>query len=241
MLIDITIHDNLPLAQQFCLTAERLLADWKKDTIDKDSVSVETYGRLAHTYIHLKDGIKTTIFLQILQDYTLTAKNESLKIIAADLLAEMYFEWYGHEKKAFPWYEKLYDYFKKTNQPQNLLRITSKLAMLHRNVENYEEAKKYLNETERLHDSLEMSSYYQFYWLNIKLTIGLITTEQYIQTLDNNFNNRLFLPSKMIATQKAHVYLTSNRLDSGIHYLSIAENLGEENKEVWLAYYYKGL
>ena len=152
-LVDINIHQNLTLAEKYALTAQNLLNQWKKDTIGKDSIKLEIYLRSAHTYIHKVDGVKTSRYLFLLQDYAVQNKNESLKIQAIDALETMYFEWGGQEKKAIPWLNKEYEYFKKTKQFNKLLGIVSALGMLYGKLGNKEQTKTYFNEFGKLQDS----------------------------------------------------------------------------------------
>ena len=112
-LSDIYIHQDLSLAGQNAILAQSLLDGWKKDTLSKDSVMLEVNYRFAHAYIHKKDGLKTIRCIMVFRDYAEQNKNPALKIQAIQSLAGLYDEWEGQEKKALPWMEKEYAYFKK--------------------------------------------------------------------------------------------------------------------------------
>ena len=238
-LSDINIHQDLSLAEQSALAAQTVLGDWKKDTVGKDSVRVEIYYRFTHAYIHKKDGIKTSRFLRLLQDYATNGQHESLRMLAMESLWGLYFEWYGQEKKAFPWLQREYEYLKRIKEPHKLLHVVSQTAILHSRLGNKEEARAYLEEAEKLKDSLQANTFFQFYWLWNKYSIGLITLKQFIQTLDNNFNNTLILPQKLVAISKAQVYYDADELDSAGHYILIAQQLGETDKILSADYYWK--
>ena len=236
LLADIKIHQDISAAEQYSLRAKDLLDQWRQDTLEKDSLRLQLYYRLAHLYIHLKEGVKTSTALKVLLEYSLQDKNKSLKIQAYDALAQMYFEWEGQRSKAIPWYEKEYDYFKKTEQSNNLLYVVVFLSMLHNQLGNVEQAKSYLKETDQLSDSLSVYGNYLSYLLWVRTDLGLISKKEFIQTLDNNFNNHLFLPTKTIASTKGNVYMWTNP-DSAYHYLLLAKKLGEVNRHLWLNYY----
>src|SRR5689334_8520457 len=118
---DVKVHQDITAAERYVLTAKSLLDHWKQDTAEKDSLRLLLYNNLAHVYIHKKDGIQAATFMQFIKDYTLGEKDEPLKIMAYEALAQMYFEWGGQAKRAIPWYEKEYEYFKRTGQPNRLL------------------------------------------------------------------------------------------------------------------------
>ncbi|HEU5165848.1 MAG TPA: ATP-binding protein [Chitinophagaceae bacterium] len=238
-LSDVNIHQDLFLAEQNALDAQTVLGDWKKDTLGKDSVRVEIYYRFAHAYIHKKDGIKTSQFLQLMQDYATNGNYESLRMQAVGSLWSLYFEWDGQEKKAFPWLQKEYEYLKRIKEPNKLLLVVSQTAILYSRLGNKEKAKAYFEEAEKLKDSLQANTFFQFYWLWNKYNIGLITLKQFIQTLDNNFNNTLILPRKLVAINKAQVYWDADELDSAGRYILIAQQLGETANTLSAEYFLK--
>jgi signal transduction histidine kinase len=149
----------------------------------------------------------------------------------------MYFEWSGQEKKAIPWLDLEYEYFKKIKQSNKLLGITSALAMLHSKLENKEKAKIYFNEAEKLQDSLKAYGYFQYYLLWNKYNLNLISSSQFVQTLDNHFNNHLYLLPLITADTKAMLYLQDNKLDSAWFYISLSAKLGSKNKQTLTQYY----
>jgi tetratricopeptide (TPR) repeat protein len=74
--------------------------------------------------------------------------------------------------------------------------------------------KYYLDRSNALLDSLKINNWYQ-YWFNFyRYHVGLITTDQYIQLLRTNFNNRFVWPKARTDYEIATTYVSEGRADS---------------------------
>jgi signal transduction histidine kinase len=239
-LSDIYIHKDLSLAEQNALSAQNLLNSWRKDTLEKDSMLLEVSYRLAHAYIHKKDGVKTFRYMLVFRDYAEQKKNPALRIQAIMDLGWLYFEWEGQEEKASPWLKEAYAYFKSTGQYNMMLSLAVTLANQYSKINDKEQAKKYFGEADKLQDSLNAFSFSQLDLLWSKQGIGLISAKQFIQALDNDFNGHLYLPAALKADQKAQFYVeVTQQFDSAWKYITMAKNLGSDTKVILIFYYEK--
>jgi hypothetical protein len=91
-LSELSLHENVSRAERHVSAARQWFDQWKADSIRKDSVKLELYAALAHVYIHKKDGVNTTRYLLIAQDYAEQSRNIALKITAMRHLANFYQE-----------------------------------------------------------------------------------------------------------------------------------------------------
>ena len=223
LLADINIYKGLKLSEQYALDAKQLLDDWNIDSTRKDSVKLEVYYRLAHVYIHKKEGEKAAQNLLEQQNYAQQNINEALRIQAVNNLAQLYWEWPGQEENARKWTTNLYDYYKKTEQKNRLFIVAYILAEVHLNMNDTAGAIQYINEAEQLQVHLKIYTSYM-YWLALKKrSLGLLTDTNFITLLDNHFNNRLFLPVALIDLHKAAIYMKTGQLDVAGFYFSKAK------------------
>ena len=236
-LSDYYIHDNLSLAEKNALDAKSLLHDWKADSLTKDSLKLEVYSRLVHAYVHKRDGVNTSRYLLPLLDYARQEKNESLQILAIGIIAQMYGEWDGQQKRSTEWMVKFYDYYKKRNKKNELILAAWLLAVRVMQDGNKEDAALYFSEAEKLIDSLNVYGSFQKYIVDNKLAAKLITPQQYFQLLDNHFNGHLNLPPSDVALEKARIYAYDlHQPDSVKRYLMKFQKL--EGKESAIKNYY---
>ncbi len=223
LLSDINIHKGLKLSEQYALDAKQLLDDWNIDSTRKDSLKLEVYYRLAHVYIHKKEGEKAAQNLLEQQNYAQQDRNEALKIQAVNNLAQLYWEWPGQEENARQWTTNLYEYYKKAGQKNRLFIVAYILAEVHLVMKDTARAIQYVNEAEQLQEDLKIYTAYM-YWLALKKrSLGLLTDEGFIKLLDNHFNNRLFLPVASIDLHKAAIYIKAGQLDVAGYYFSKAK------------------
>jgi signal transduction histidine kinase len=222
------IHSNHFLSEKYVTDAKESLDKWKTDTANKDSLRIEVYTQAAHINIHRLNGRNVSYYMLALWDIAERHPIEKERLFAMLCLAGMYGEWEGHNQEAIPWMEKLYDHYRKANQPNRLLMIDSYLSTMYAGLGNKDQMVKYLKEHEKLADSLGVFGYDNVWLFNWKRYLGLITYSQFIQTLDDHFGNRLFLHQGFIDFQKAQFqfYETKN-LDSAWYYLSRAKKAGE--------------
>lgn len=222
LLADINIYKGLQLSEQFALDANQLLNEWNIDTSKKDSLKLEVYYRLAHVYIHKKEGEKAARIMLEQQNYAQQNGNEALKIQAINNLAQLYWEWPGQEENARQWTTNLYDYYKKAGQKNRLFIVAYILAEVHVAINDTAGAKRYINEAEQLQEDLKMYTSYM-YWLALKKhSLGLLTDTGFITLLDNHFNSRLFLPVALTDLHKAAIYMKAGRMDKAGYYISEA-------------------
>ncbi len=223
LLVDINIYKGLKLSEQYAMDAKKLLDDWDIDSTRKDSLKLEVYYRLAHVYIHKKEGEKAAQNLLEQQNYAQQNINEALKIHAANNLAQLYWEWPGQEENARQWTKNLYDYYKKTGQKNRLFIVAYILAEVHLTMNDTARAIQYVNEAEQLQEHLKIYTAYM-YWLALKKhSLGLLTDTDFIKLLDNHFNNRLFLPVALIDLHKAAIYMKAGQLNVAGYYFSEAK------------------
>lgn len=223
LLTDINIHEGLKLSEQYALDAKQLLDDWNIDSTRKDSLKLEVYYRLAHVYIHKKEGEKAAQNLLEQQNYAQQNTNEALKIQAVNNLAQLYWEWPGQEENARQWTTNLYDYYKKAGQKNRLFIVAYILAEVHLTMNDTAGAIQYVNEAEQLQEHLKIYTSYM-YWLALKKrSLGLLTDTDFIELLDNHFNNLLFLPVALIDLHQAAIYMKAGRLDTAGYYFSKAK------------------
>jgi len=201
------IHSNHFLSEKYVMDAKESLDKWKTDTTNKDSLRIEVYTQAAHINIHRLNGRNVSYYMLALWDIAERHPIEKERLFAMLCLAGMYDEWEGHNQEAIPWMEKLYDHYRKANQPNRLLMIDSYLSMMHASLGNKDKMVIYLKEQEKLADSLEVFGFDNFWLFNWKKNLGLISYSQFIQTLDNHFDNRLFLHQGFIDFQKAQFHL----------------------------------
>ena len=113
------------------------------------------------------------------------------------------------------------------------------LASFYSDLGNKKEAAKYFSELEKLEDSLNVNSRIRYFNLWSKYNSGVITAKQYIETLDNDFNGRLYLPATMKADSKISFYLyIIPQLDSAWRYLNLAKKLGYDISVPLMNYYF---
>jgi hypothetical protein len=223
LLADINIYKGLKLSEKFALEANQLLHHWNIDPIKKDSLKLEVYYRLAHVYIHKKEGEKAAQIMLEQQNYAQQNENEALKIQAVNNLAQLYWEWPGQEENAMQWTKNLYDYYKKTGQNNRLFIAAYILADVHLMMKDTIGSIKYVNEAERLQEDLQVYTSYM-YWLALKKhALGLLTDKGFIKLLDSHFNNRLFLPVALIDLHKAAINIKAGNLDIAGYYISKAK------------------
>jgi hypothetical protein len=223
LLADINIHKGLKLSEQYALDAKDLLDDWNIDSTRKDSLKLEVYYRLAHVYIHKKEGEKAAQNMLEQQNYTQQNRNEALKIQAVNNLAQLYQEWPGQEENARQWTTNLYDYYKKAGQKNRLFIVAYILAEVNLTMNDTAGAIQYVNEAEHLQESLKIYTSYM-YWLALKKrSLGLLTDTGFLKLLDNHFNNRLFLPVASVDLHKAAINMKAGRLDVAGYYFSEAK------------------
>jgi len=224
LLADINIYKGLKLSEQFALEANQLLNEWKKDTSTKDSLKLEVYYRLAHVYIHKKEGEKAAQVMLEQQNYAEQNGNIELKIHAINNLAQLYWEWTGQEENAMHWTTELYDYYKKTGQKNRVFIAAYILSEVHLMMNDTAGAKQYINEAEQLQENLEIYTSY-VYWIALKKhSLGLLTDSSFTKLLDNHFNNRLFLPAALTDLHKAALNMKAGQLKEAGYYLSSAKN-----------------
>jgi len=214
------IHSDLTQAEKHVLIAKDILECWESDTLAKDSIRLKFYSTAAHIYVHKQDGIPLIHYLLLTQDYVEQDKRESLKVSAISHLADIYSEWAGQPKKAIVWANKLYDHYLNTHQPNKRLVAAFSLAFLYSNLGDTAMAISYFREIDNLRDSLHAYGFYQNFIANKKLQIGLLSTPQMIQLLDNHFNQHLFLHSDWTIMAKAGIYFQVRQWDSLGLYLS---------------------
>ena len=223
LLSDINIYKGLKYSEQYALDAKQLLDEWNIDSTKKDSLKLEVYYRLAHVYIHKKEGEKAAQNLLEQQNYAQQNENEALKIQAINNLAQLYWEWPGQEENARQWTTTLYDYYKKSGQKNRLFIVAYILAEVHLTMNNTARAKQYVHEAEQLQEDLHIYTSYM-YWLALKKrSLGLLTDTSFMRLLDNHFNNRLFLPDALVDLHKADIYMTLGHLGVAGHYFSKAK------------------
>ena len=218
LLADINIHKGLKLSEQHALDAKRLLEEWNIDAARKDSLKLEVYYRLAHVYIHKKEGENAAQNLLEQQTYAQQNNNEALKIQAVNNLAQLYWEWPGQEENARQWTTSLYNYYKKAGQKNRLFIAAYILAEVHLKMNDTARAIQYVNEADQLQEDLKIYTAY-LYWLALKKrSLGLLTDKAFIKLMDSHFNNRLFLPAALIDFHKAAINMKIGQLDvAGIH------------------------
>ena len=235
LLAEYYIHYKLQPAEKNALAAKALLENWKKDTTRKDSLKLVIYNTLAHVYIHKDDGVNASQYLLALQDYT-NNKNESLKIQAINILGDMYFEWSPQKKKATDWMVKSYKHYKKEGNKNKLLAFSSSLGMHYHQLGDTIQAKLYLEETDKLIDSLKAYGHFQYYLAWTKLAMGNFNDEKFLQLIDNNFNGHLRLSAKEAARTKVQLFDDLNKDDSVLYYLSLYKKLAGDSvasRESW--------
>jgi len=213
------IHANLSFAEKRALDAKSVLENWKIDSIAKDSLKLEIYNRLVHTYVHKKDGINTSRYLLPLFDYARQNRNESLQILAISIIAQMYGEWEGQQKKSTEWLTRSYEYYNKKDKRNELIAVSWVLGGRHFQDGNKIQAARYFAAAEKLMDSLNVYGQFQIYIAGFKLAAKLITLEDYIRLLDTDFDGHLHLPEDEKIFEKANTYLNyENKIDSFNHY-----------------------
>lgn len=223
LLADINIYKGLKRSEQYAVDAKQLLDEWNIDSTKKDSLKLEVYYRLAHVYIHKKEGEKAAQNLLEQQNYAQQNVSVALKIQAVNNLAQLYWEWPGQEESARQWTTNLYDYYKKTGQKNRLFIVAYILAEVHLNLNDTAGAIRYVNEAEQLQEDQKLYTSY-LYWLALKKrSLGLLTDSSFIKLLDNNFENRLFLPPALIDLHKAAIYMKAGQLDTAGYYISKAK------------------
>ena len=224
LLADINIYKGLKLSEQYALDAKKLLDDWHIDSTLKDSVKLEVYYRLAHVYIHKKEGEKAAQNLLEQQNYAQQNGNEALKIQAVNNLAQLYWEWPGQEENAKQWTTNLYNYYKKSGQKNRLYVVAYILAEVNLTMNDTAKAIQYVKEAEQLQEDLKIYTSYM-YWLALKKrSLGLLTDQGFIELLDNHFNNRLFLPAALIDLHKTAIYMQAGQLNAAGYFFSKAKN-----------------
>ena len=223
LLADINIYKGLKLSERYALDAKQLLDDWHIDSTLKDSVKLEVYYRLAHVYIHKKEGEKAAQNLLEQQNYAQQNGNEALKIQAVNNLAQLYWEWPGQEENAKQWTTNLYNYYKKSGQKNRLYIVAYILAEVHLTMNDTAKAIQYVKEAEQLQEDLKIYTSYM-YWLALKKrSLGLLTDTGFIKLLDNHFNNHLFLPVALIDLHKAEIKMKAGELDVAGYYFDKAK------------------
>ena len=224
LLADINIYKGLKLSEQYALDAKKLLDDWHIDSTLKDSVKLEVYYRLAHVYIHKKEGEKAAQNLLEQQNYAQQNGNEASKIQAVNNLAQLYWEWPGQEENAKQWTTNLYNYYKKSGQKNRLYVVAYILAEVNLTMNDTAKAIQYVKEAEQLQEDLKIYTSYM-YWLALKKrSLGLLTDQGFIELLDNHFNNRLFLPAALIDLHKTAIHMQAGQLNAAGYFFSKAKN-----------------
>src|SRR5436190_2234999 len=225
----INIHIKLDVAEQNALMAKKLWNEWKIDSIGKDSLKLEIWKQLAHVYVHKRDGIKVITYLLPLQDYAMQERDLLLKEQALDGLTGMYDEWTGQSKRAIEWGVRLYEFYKKLNNPNKLLIGNYGMAMQYCYSGDTVKARYYCNETERLLDSIGTFTR-NIIWLNqAKYYAKLISLKEYVSLIETNFNNRYFLSPAERASLKLALYSDAGKLDSVKYYLGIYKKLAGDS------------
>jgi hypothetical protein len=223
LLTDINIHEDLKRSEQYALDAKQLLINWNTDSTRKDSLKLEVYYRLAHVYIHKKEGEKAAQNLLEQQNYAQQDRNEALKIQAVDNLAQLYWEWPGQGENARQWTTNLYDHYKKAGQKKRLFIVAYILADVHLTLNDTAGARQYIHEAEQLQEHLKIYTSY-LYWLALKKrSLGMLADTNFIKLLDNHFNNHLFLPVALIDLHKAAIYMKAGELDVAGYYFAKAK------------------
>jgi signal transduction histidine kinase len=170
-----------------------------------------------------------------LQDIAERHPIEKRRVQAMVDLADMYIEWDGQRENAVSWLERLYDHYKKINQPNQLLMIVAWSSILNAELGKKEQAIKYLQEEEKLSDSLQVFGFYKYYLLYYKRDFGLITYRQYLHTLDDLFGSRRF-----VDVQKAYFHLNeTGNLDSLRYYMVRAKKSGEDVNQLEETYFFQ--
>lgn len=223
LLADINIYKGLKLSEQYALDAKQLLDEWTADSTKKDSLKLEVYYRLAHVYIHKKEGEKAARNLLEQQNYAQQDRNESLKIQAVNNLAQLYWEWPGQEENARHWTTILQDYFKKSEEKNRLYIASYILADVHLLMKDTTGAIQYVNKAEQLQETLRIHTSYM-YWLALKKrSLGLLNDTGFIRLLDNHFDNRLSLPVALVSLHKAAIYMKTGEMDKASYFIHKAK------------------
>jgi len=223
------IHSNHFLSEKYVMDAEKALDEWKRDTANKDSVRIEVYYQAAHINMHRLNGKKVAHYVLALQDIADRHPIMNSRVQAMVSLTNLNSEWEGHAKDALLWFDKLYEHYKRTNQPNHLLFIVAWYPALYINLGNNEKAIEYIKQEEKLSDSLQVFGMYKYWLWMRKRELGLITYPEFLQAMDDHFGNRLFLHQGLIDYNKAgfHLWETKN-LDSARYYFLKAKKGGED-------------
>jgi signal transduction histidine kinase len=229
VLASINIHINLAVAEQNILTAKTLWEGWKKDSASKDSLKIEVFKQLAHVYIHKKDGVKTVSYLLPLQDYASQDRNLSIKESALIGLAGMYNEWRGQDKKVIEWSGKLYEFYKKLKKTNKTLFTLYVLSSQYATIGDTVKARYYAAETEKLRDSIGVYGNSMEWFYDSKYYTGLISLEEYVRLIENNFNNHYFLSPLKKASIKLGLFRNEEKFDSVKHYLDLYKKLAGDS------------
>ena len=225
LMADYHTHHLLDIALQYANDANSLLEGWKTSKQEKDSIKIDVYRRLAHIYVHKRDWINVARYLLQLRNYAELDENEGIRMQAVGVLSDMYSE--SIDKKAISWSISLREYFRKTNQMNKYLGMTWGLGALYSelylqdSIADYRlQAGHYFKEVDRLVDSLQAYGHFLYWGLHKRLDAGLISNEQAIHLIDNNYNGHIRFSLRESVELKSKAYLGLNELDSARIYIS---------------------
>jgi signal transduction histidine kinase len=241
MLADFYLYKSVQRSLSYGLTADSLVRKMKGGTKETDSLTIEICHRIAHAYIHNEDAINTAKYLLPLWNYAKRNSDESTRIHAVDVLSSMYRE--DDLKKSIRWGKILYDYFKKTDQPQKLLSVIADLGGRYASLymedsipEHKSQSIYYFKQFDRLQDSLKAHGEFLYWVIYFKMYTGMLSGDEAIRLIDNNYNGYHRFSPDEISELKIEAYWRSKQFDSLKAYIDRIPNTGY--RDPWMINYY---
>ena len=235
---DYFLHDDLQRSLYYAKSADSLLSRISKD---KDSLRIEVCRRIAHAYVHKGESVNVARYLLPIRNYAERAEDEHIRMQAVEVLADIYAE--GDRRRGIPWHKILHANFKNRNLAQKYAGQTYNLAVnysqlyVRDSLPDYKaQAIHYFNELDKLIDSLQVYNWFIYWVLNGKFDIGLLTAEDLINLVDNNYNSHYHFSASQSRNLKLKVYYATGQFDSLKAYIQKIPK--SEYYDIWLKDYY---
>jgi signal transduction histidine kinase len=237
---DYHIHHNRNRSLYYATKADSVLKSTRTVPVEMDSLKIEVCRRFAHLYIHKLEGLNSARYLLELRNYGERAKTDALKMHALDILVDLYSEIDDtvQQRKSIPWNMILYDYYRKNREGNKLLSLVGNLASVYTSLREKDSANFYFNQSQRMADSLQVYGPFLLWQFEQKSGLGLISLQQAIRMIDNNFDNRWILSPRDRVVQKIRIYTDSHQMDSAASYLSKLKKIDINAYQLWLKLYY---